>query len=83
MVNQWRRPNGPIGRNLVFLPDEQMTLVHKRPHLHEFLEAVSSKYETHVFTAAIRKIPVLSDLGLLLAGVFNISCRRSVLRYII
>eukprot|EP00540_Astrosyne_radiata_P005236 CAMPEP_0116846440 /NCGR_PEP_ID=MMETSP0418-20121206/13834_1 /TAXON_ID=1158023 /ORGANISM="Astrosyne radiata, Strain 13vi08-1A" /LENGTH=273 /DNA_ID=CAMNT_0004477683 /DNA_START=223 /DNA_END=1044 /DNA_ORIENTATION=+ len=46
------------------LPDGDVAHVHKRPHLHEFLERVSSLYETHVFTAATQVYakPVLDYL---------------------
>jgi len=35
------------------LPDGDIVHVNKRPYLDEFLNAVSSKYETHIFTAAM------------------------------
>jgi Dullard-like phosphatase family protein len=69
-AHQVRRTNGsgPMDPSVetfnIFLPDGEMVLVHERPHLHEFLEAVSSKYETHVFTAAMEVYakPVLDTL---------------------
>lgn len=46
------------------LPDGENVRVHERPYLHEFLEKVSEKYETHVFTAAMEVYakPVLQVL---------------------
>lgn len=35
------------------LPDGDLVQVNKRPFLDEFLDKVSSKYETHIFTAAM------------------------------
>ena len=48
----------------ITLPDGERVLVHERPHLHEFLREVSSKYETHIFTAAMEVYakPVLKRL---------------------
>ena len=48
----------------VTLPDGDAVHVYQRPHLYEFLRAVSQKYETHVFTAAmeIYAKPVLDHL---------------------
>jgi len=48
----------------ITLPDGERVLVHKRPYLHEFLKEVSSKYETHIFTAAMEVYakPVLNIL---------------------
>jgi len=48
----------------ITLPDGERVLVHERPHLHEFLREVSSKYETHIFTAAMEVYakPVLKML---------------------
>jgi CTD small phosphatase-like protein 2 len=37
----------------ISLPDGEMVRVHERPGLHEFLQQVSEKYETHIFTAAM------------------------------
>lgn len=37
----------------ITLPDRQHVLVHERPYLREFLKQVSSRYETHIFTAAM------------------------------
>jgi Dullard-like phosphatase family protein len=37
----------------ISLPDGEMVRVHERPGLHQFLKQVSSKYETHIFTAAM------------------------------
>lgn len=48
----------------ITLPDGERVLVHERPHLHDFLREVSSKYETHIFTAAMEVYakPVLKML---------------------
>jgi TFIIF-interacting CTD phosphatase-like protein len=48
----------------ITLPDGERVLVHERPYLHEFLNEVSSKYETHIFTAAMEVYakPVLDIL---------------------
>ena len=35
----------------ITLPGGDLARVHQRPHLHDFLRQVSSKYETHLFTA--------------------------------
>jgi len=37
----------------IFLPGGESARVHERPFLHDFLHAVSEKYETHLFTAAM------------------------------
>lgn len=37
----------------ISLPDGEQVKVHERPHIHDFLKEVSSKYETHLFTAAM------------------------------
>lgn len=37
----------------IFLPGGESARVHERPFLHDFLQAVSEKYETHLFTAAM------------------------------
>ncbi len=58
-AHQVRRANGiSLGQSSVCtfnitLPDGEMVRVHERPHLHDFLREVSSKYETHIFTAAM------------------------------
>jgi CTD small phosphatase-like protein 2 len=46
------------------LPDGEQVRVHQRPHLQSFLERVSEKYETHIFTAAMEVYakPVLKML---------------------
>jgi TFIIF-interacting CTD phosphatase-like protein len=36
------------------LPDGDLVQVNKRPFLEEFLQAVTSKYETHIYTAAMK-----------------------------
>jgi TFIIF-interacting CTD phosphatase-like protein len=48
----------------ITLPDGERVLVHERPYLHQFLKEVSSKYETHIFTAAMEVYakPVLDIL---------------------
>ncbi|KAG7352645.1 phosphoprotein phosphatase [Nitzschia inconspicua] len=58
-AHQVRRANGAaMGESSVdtfhiSLPDGERVRVHERPHLHDFLREVSSKYETHIFTAAM------------------------------
>ncbi|KAL3927760.1 MAG: hypothetical protein SGBAC_012948 [Bacillariaceae sp.] len=37
----------------IFLPGGESARVHERPFLHDFLQAVSEKYETHLFTAGM------------------------------
>ena len=65
----------------VTLPDGEQVLVHERPHLHEFLREVSSKYETHIFTAAMEVYakPVLKMLdphGDIFSGIwYRESCQ--------
>lgn len=59
----------------ITLPDGERVLVHERPHLHEFLKEVSSKYETHIFTAAMEVYakPVLKTLdphGEIFSGIW-------------
>ena len=47
----------PVGRVDTFrfnLPDGDLVQVNKRPFLEEFLQEVTSKYETHIFTAAMK-----------------------------
>lgn len=48
----------------VRLPDGDLVQVNQRPHLHDFLDQVTDKFETHVFTAAmeIYAKPVLDTL---------------------
>eukprot|EP00521_Asterionellopsis_glacialis_P008394 CAMPEP_0195285848 /NCGR_PEP_ID=MMETSP0707-20130614/3529_1 /TAXON_ID=33640 /ORGANISM="Asterionellopsis glacialis, Strain CCMP134" /LENGTH=385 /DNA_ID=CAMNT_0040345401 /DNA_START=474 /DNA_END=1631 /DNA_ORIENTATION=- len=48
----------------ITLPDGDVVHVNKRPFLHSFLEGITSKYETHVFTAAmpVYASPVLDAL---------------------
>uniref|UniRef100_A0A7S4A958 Mitochondrial import inner membrane translocase subunit TIM50 n=1 Tax=Pseudo-nitzschia australis TaxID=44445 RepID=A0A7S4A958_9STRA len=64
----------------ITLPDGERVLVHERPHLHEFLREVSSKYETHIFTAAMEVYakPVLKMLdphGEIFSGIhYRESC---------
>ena len=55
------------------LPDGDVVVVHKRPDLDAFLASVSSKYETHVFTAAMEVyaspvLDVLDPRGSMLSG---------------
>jgi Dullard-like phosphatase family protein len=58
-AHQVRRANGAamgtssVDTFNVTLPDGELVLVHERPHLHDFLREVSTKYETHIFTAAM------------------------------
>jgi TFIIF-interacting CTD phosphatase-like protein len=65
----------------ITLPDGEQVLVHERPHLHEFLLEVSSKYETHIFTAAMEVYakPVLKMLdphGEIFSGIwYRESCQ--------
>ncbi|VEU40009.1 unnamed protein product [Pseudo-nitzschia multistriata] len=65
----------------ITLPDGERVLVHERPHLHEFLREVSSKYETHIFTAAMEVYakPVLKMLdphGDIFSGIhYRESCQ--------
>lgn len=65
----------------ITLPDGERVLVHERPHLHDFLREVSSKYETHIFTAAMEVYakPVLKMLdphGDIFTGVwYRESCQ--------
>lgn len=65
----------------ITLPDGERVLVHERPHLHEFLREVSSKYETHIFTAAMEVYakPVLKMLdpdGEIFSGIwYRESCQ--------
>lgn len=65
----------------ITLPDGERVLVHERPHLHEFLKQVSSKYETHIFTAAMEVYakPVLKMLdphGEIFTGIhYRESCQ--------
>ena len=65
----------------ITLPDGEQVLVHERPHLHEFLREVSSKYETHIFTAAMEVYakPVLKMLdpyGEIFSGIwYRESCQ--------
>ncbi|KAL3910103.1 MAG: hypothetical protein SGILL_007822 [Bacillariaceae sp.] len=69
-AHQVRRANGAaLGQSSVdtfniTLPDGETVRVHERPHLHDFLREVSSKYETHIFTAAMEVYakPVLKVL---------------------
>lgn len=37
----------------ISLPDGDLVHVNKRPHLDAFLQEITSKYETHIFTAAM------------------------------
>jgi len=65
----------------ITLPDGERVIVHERPYLHEFLEEVSSKYETHIFTAAMEVYakPVLEVLdpdGKMFSGIwYRDSCQ--------
>lgn len=65
----------------ITLPDGESVLVHERPYLHDFLREVSSKYETHIFTAAMEVYakPVLKMLdphGDIFTGVwYRESCQ--------
>ena len=46
------------------LPDGDLVQVNKRPFLEEFLQAVTDKYETHIYTAAMKVYaePILDKL---------------------
>jgi Dullard-like phosphatase family protein len=48
----------------ITLPDGELVKVNERPFLRDFLQAVSQKYETHIFTAAMQVYakPVLDTL---------------------
>jgi hypothetical protein len=48
----------------VTLPDGDLVMVNKRPFLHEFLKEITSRFETHIFTAAMEVYasPVLDVL---------------------
>jgi Dullard-like phosphatase family protein len=58
-AHQVRRANGAakgessVDTFNVTLPDGELVRVHERPHLHDFLRQVSTKFETHIFTAAM------------------------------
>ena len=62
------RPNSTSTNSLdsfrVSLPDGDLVQVHKRPGLDNFLNEVSQRFETHVFTAAMEVYarPVLDSL---------------------
>lgn len=72
----------------VVLPDGDQVHVNMRPYLHEFLEQVSEKYETHIFTAAMQVYaePVLDRLdpeGTRFAGRwYRDSCTYSAGAYV-
>ena len=65
----------------ITLPDGERVIVHERPHLHEFLKEVSSKYETHIFTAAMEVyakpvLEVLDPHGKMFSGIwYRDSCQ--------
>lgn len=65
----------------ITLPDGERVLVHERPHLRDFLQQVSAKYETHIFTAAMEVYakPVLKRLdphGAIFSGIwYRESCQ--------
>jgi len=46
------------------LPDGDFVKVNKRPHLEIFLQEITSKYETHIFTAAMEVYasPILNHI---------------------
>lgn len=73
--------NKPLETFEITLPDGERVIVHERPYLHEFLEEVSSKYETHIFTAAMEVYakPVLEVLdpdGKMFSGIwYRESCQ--------
>ncbi|CAJ1957102.1 unnamed protein product [Cylindrotheca closterium] len=46
-------PSSQVDTFEIFLPGGESARVHERPFLHDFLQAVSEKYETHLFTAAM------------------------------
>ena len=48
----------------ISLPDGDLVHVNKRPHLDTFLKEITSKYETHIFTAAMEvyAAPLLDQL---------------------
>ena len=57
-------PHRRVDSFRITLPDGDIVHVNKRPHLETFLEHVTSRYETHVFTAAMEVYasPVLDKL---------------------
>mmetsp|Transcript_17107 Transcript_17107/g.25919 ORF Transcript_17107/g.25919 Transcript_17107/m.25919 type:complete len:278 (+) Transcript_17107:125-958(+) len=60
----WEKKEGQLESFQVRLPEGDIVDVNQRPHLHDFLETISGKYETHVFTAAMEVYakPVLDIL---------------------
>lgn len=62
-TNNWNDPTS-VDTFDVTLPDGDLVKVHERPHLHDFLDQVSERFETHVFTAAMEVYakPVLDTL---------------------
>ena len=63
----WSAPSikhDPVETFKISLPDGELVLVNERPYLREFLETISTKYETHIFTAAMEVYakPVLDVL---------------------
>jgi CTD small phosphatase-like protein 2 len=59
----------------ISLPDGELVRVHERPYLQEFLQNVSEKYETHIFTASMEVYarPILNALDP--HGTIFSSCR--------
>lgn len=53
-TNGWREDkSSSVDTFEIYLPGGESARVHERPFLHDFLHAVSEKYETHLFTAAM------------------------------
>lgn len=59
-----QHPLGRVDSFRISLPDGDLVHVNKRPFLEEFLQQVTDKFETHVFTAAMEVYasPVLDTL---------------------
>jgi len=88
-VKRKSSPDSPAGATAnktlatfdITLPDGERVVVHERPHLHKFLKEVSSKYETHIFTAAMEVyakpvLEVLDPHGTIFSGIwYRESCQ--------
>ena len=60
----WQNHEHSVDTFTITLPEGERVKVHERPGLHDFLEQVTSRYETHIFTAAMEVYakPVLQQL---------------------
>ena len=63
----------------ITLPDGDVVMVNKRPFLHEFLKEVTSRFETYIFTAAMKVyaspvLDVLDPKSLLSNRFYRDSC---------